>query len=253
MNRHLSRALLVSVLSTACGLANLFTACGSTTHASEPARSSAAQDTHRFESEIAAFETWDRQNSWPRDAILFVGSSSIRLWQTAESFPDLPVVNRGFGGSEISDVNHYFDRIVAKYKPRAIVFYSGDNDIAAGKSPQQVYDDFLEFVRLVRERLGKTRIYFLSIKPSIARLKMWPQMKEANKYVWRLAGINDQVVFVDIATPMLDGNNVPIRKLFLDDGLHLNADGYKLWNKTLAPLLQTQPPTGLEPAAQARD
>ncbi len=233
MNRSFSRPFFVVAISAACGLA---------IHASEPTHPTAAT-VHRFESEIAAFESLDRQNSWPRDAILFVGSSSIRLWQTAESFPDLPVINRGFGGSEISDVNHYFDRIVLKYKPRVIVFYAGDNDIAGGKSPQQVYDDFLEFVRLVRDRLEKTQIYFISIKPSIARLKMWPQMKEANTFVRRLAGINGQVVFVDIASPMLarrlaGGRDVPAKNLFLDDGLHLNAEGYKLWTKTLAPVIK---------------
>ena len=110
-----------------------------------------AETTSPFESEIAAFEKWDRQNAVPRDAILFVGSSSIRLWQTADSFPDLPVINRGFGGSTIADVNHFADRIVFKYKPRVIVFYAGDNDIAGGKSPQQVFADFKQFV----ERVGK--------------------------------------------------------------------------------------------------
>ena len=191
-----------------------------------------------FESEIAAFEKWDRQNAFPKHSVLFVGSSSIRLWQTAEAFPDLPVINRGFGGSSISDVNHFFDRIVLKYKPRVIVFYSGDNDIADGKSPRQVYDDFAEFVRLVRDRLGKTPIYFISIKPSIARLRLWPKMKEANTFVQRLAGISGQVVFVDVASPMFDGKDVPARNLFLEDGLHLNAAGYELWNKTLAPALK---------------
>ena len=198
----------------------------------------------RFESEIAAFEKWDRQNASPKDAILFVGSSSIRLWQTAEAFPDLPVINRGFGGSSISDVNHFFDRIVPKYKPRAIVFYSGDNDIAGGKSARQVYDDFVEFVRHMHDRLPKTRIYFLSIKPSIARQKMWPEMKKANSLIQSgLANINSQVIFVDVATPMLGpklaGREAPPkRNLFLDDGLHLNVAGYKLWNETLRPLLK---------------
>jgi lysophospholipase L1-like esterase len=191
----------------------------------------------RFESEIAAFEKWDRQNAFPKDAILFVGSSSIRLWQTAEVFPDAPVINRGFGGSTIADVNHYFERVVAKYKPRAIIFYAGDNDIAAGKSPQKVFEDFQEFVRLVSERLQKTPIYFISIKPSLARLKMWPEMQKANGLVRELSSKNDQVKFVDIATPMLAGRDAPPMDLFLDDGLHLNDDGYKLWNKALSPVI----------------
>src|SRR5215212_9141915 len=90
----------------------------------------------RFESEIAAFEKWDHQNTVPKDGILFVGSSTIRLWQTADAFPDLPVINRGFGGSTIPDVNHFADRIVFKYTPSTIVFYAGDNDIAASRAPE---------------------------------------------------------------------------------------------------------------------
>ncbi len=235
MSNSNARVCLRASLLIACGLAH--TACGLARAADAP-----DPDPARFESEIAAFENWDRQNSAPANAVLFVGSSSIRLWHTAERFPDAPVINRGFGGSHVSDVNHFTSRVVLKYKPRAIVFYAGDNDIADGKTPQRVYDDFLEFVQLVRERLPKTRIYFISIKPSIARLKLWPKMKEANTFVWRLAGINTQVVFVDIASPMLNGREVPSKDLFLDDGLHLNAAGYDLWTKTLRPALEELSP-----------
>jgi lysophospholipase L1-like esterase len=203
--------------------------------ASEPASKTSGQ--HRFESEIAAFEKWDRKNSWPRDAVLFVGSSSIRLWQTAEAFPNVSVINRGFGGSTIADVNHHFDRILPKYKPRAIVFYSGDNDIAAGRSPQQVFEDFQEFARKAHEDLPKTPIFFISIKPSIARQRLWPKMKEANTLIQRLSDFNSQVRFVDVARPMLGVRDAPRKNLFLDDGLHLNAAGYKIWNDTLAPFL----------------
>jgi lysophospholipase L1-like esterase len=224
----------------ACGLVHA--ACALAALAREPGadvvRGSPDPAPGRFESEIAAFEKWDRQNAFPKDAILFVGSSSIRLWQTAEAFPDAPVINRGFGGSTIADVNHYFDRVVPKYKPRAIILYAGDNDIANGKSPQQVYEDFLEFVRLVRDRRAETPVYFISIKPSIARLKLWPDMKKTNELVRELSGRNDHVMFVDIATPMLAGRDAPSKNLFLEDGLHLNGKGYELWNKALAPVLQ---------------
>jgi lysophospholipase L1-like esterase len=199
--------------------------------------------TGRFDKEIAEFESWDQKNAWPRDAVLFVGSSSIRLWKTAEAFPELPVINRGFGGSTIADANHYFDRVVSKYKPRAIVFYSGDNDIASGDSAQDVCDDFEEFVQLVQKQLPKTPIYFISIKPSIARQKMWPEMKIANSLVSKLASLNGQVHYVDVAAPMLgpepsEGESAPPKDLFLDDGLHLNSNGYKLWTDTLAPHLK---------------
>ena len=123
----------------------------------------------RFETEIAAFEKWDHQNAVPQNCILFVGSSTIRLWQTADAFPDLPVINRGFGGSTIPDVNHFADRIVFKYKPRTIVFYSGDNDIAAGRSPDKVFADFETFAKSVHERLPNTQLIYLAIKPSPLR------------------------------------------------------------------------------------
>jgi lysophospholipase L1-like esterase len=228
MNSLRTCAHLIAFLLTACGLAGTAQAF----EVPDP-------DPTRFDTNIHAFEAWDRQNSYPRDAVLFVGSSSIRMWQTVESFPDMPVINRGFGGSHISDVNHFAERIVLKYNPRLIVFYAGDNDIASGKPPQQVYDDFLEFIRLVQKRLDKTPIVFIAIKPSIARRKLWPQMKEANTFVWRLAGINSQVIYLDVATPMLAGREVPAEDLFLDDGLHLNDKGYAVWNSVLAPVLQS--------------
>jgi lysophospholipase L1-like esterase len=224
MTNRRHRIFPPTALLVAGGLA--YAACGLAASAREP---------HRFESEIAAFEKWDRQNATPKAPILFVGSSSIRLWKTAEAFPEAPVINRGFGGSTIADANHYFDRVVVKYKPRAIFLYAGDNDIAAGMSPQRVYDDFLEFARRVREQLDNTPIYFISIKPSIARLKLWPQMKEANGFIQKFAEAHDDVTFIDIDTPMLAGREAPPIDLFLNDGLHLNAKGYDVWNKTLSP------------------
>jgi lysophospholipase L1-like esterase len=187
-----------------------------------------------FEPEIVAFEKWDRQNAVPRDCILFVGSSSIRLWQTAESFPELPVVNRGFGGSTIADVNRFADRIVFKYEPRLIVFYSGDNDIAGGKSPDTVFTDFQTFVNSVHEQLPETSIIYLPIKPSVARWKLWPKMQIVNARVQDLAKSDDRLTYVDTATPLLGANGgEPPAKFFLDDGLHLNAAGYELWNDIL--------------------
>ena len=144
-------------------------------------------DPARFEQDIRTFEDWDRQNSFPQDAVLFVGSSSIRMWQSAECFPDLPLINRGFGGSHTSDVNHFAERIVLKYKPRVIVFYAGDNDIEAGKTPQQVFDDFQAFASLVHKQLPQTRIIYLPIKPSLARWSKWPRMQEANAHVEKLS------------------------------------------------------------------
>jgi lysophospholipase L1-like esterase len=193
----------------------------------------------RFESEIAAFEKWDRQNAVPRDPILFVGSSTIRLWQTADSFPGLPVINRGFGGSTIADVNHFADRIVFKYKPRLIVFYAGDNDIAGGRSPEQVFGDFQTFVNAVREHPGDTPIIYLAIKPSNARWKSWPQMQIVNARVKKLAQEDKHLTYVDTAPPILGPDGQPRAEFFRNDGLHLNEKGYAAWNEILAPILAT--------------
>ncbi|HJQ81971.1 MAG TPA: GDSL-type esterase/lipase family protein [Lacipirellulaceae bacterium] len=160
-------------------------------------------DPARFEKEIAAFENWDRQNSFSRNAVLFVGSSSIRMWPTAECFPDLPVINRGFGGSHISDVNHFAERIVLKYSPRLIVFYAGDNDIESGKSPPQVFEDFQAFTGLIHDRLPRTRIVYLPIKPSIARWPKWPQMQDVNARVAQLSRGDGRIIYVDTAASML--------------------------------------------------
>jgi lysophospholipase L1-like esterase len=192
----------------------------------------------RFESEIAAFEKWDHQNAVPRDCILFVGSSTIRLWQTADAFPDLPVINRGFGGSTVADVNYFADRIVFKYKPRTIVFYSGDNDIAGGRTPDRVFDDFQTFAASVRERLPDTGLIYLAIKPSIARWKLWPKMQTVNARVKELANTNKQITYVDTSPPLLGGDGQPIKELFRDDGLHMSLKGYATWNGLLAPSLR---------------
>ena len=197
-------------------------------------------DPGRFEAEITAFESWDRQNSFPPQAVLFVGSSSIRKWQTAEGFPDLPVINRGFGGSHVSDVNHFADRIVYKYAPRVIVFYAGDNDIADGKSPERVFHDFQTFAELVHGRLPETRLVYLPIKPSLARLGKWSQMQAANSLAEAFARDHAWITYLDTATPMLGDDGKPRPELFVEDGLHMNADGYRLWNEKLRPVLQAE-------------
>jgi lysophospholipase L1-like esterase len=198
-------------------------------------------DPARFESEIADFEKWDRQNAVPDNPILFVGSSTIRLWQSADAFPGLPVINRGFGGSTIADVNHFADRIVFKYKPRAIVFYSGDNDIASGLTPDRVFSDFQTFATSVHERLPGAQLIYLAIKPSNARWNLWPKMQEVNARVKDLAHENDQLVYIDTAPPLLGPDAEPAKEFFRDDGLHMSKKGYAAWNKLLAPILSPSP------------
>lgn len=191
----------------------------------------------RWGETIRGFEDWDRKNSFASDAVLFVGSSSIRLWPTREDFSDLPVINRGFGGSQIFEVNYFADRIVLPYKPRVIVFYAGDNDVAKGKDAKRVFEDYQKFVRLVHEKLPRTKIIFVGIKPSGSRWSLWPVMAEANKMIEELSGKDDRLYYFDSAAPLLGDDGKPAAKFFLKDNLHLNPDGYRVWTKALRPII----------------
>lgn len=199
-----------------------------------PAAPKLELDPARFTADIAAFEAWDRKNSAPKDSILFIGSSSIRMWPTAEAFPGLPVINRGFGGSHSSDVVHFAPRIVLKYQPQTIVFYAGDNDIADGKSPERVSDDFRKFVELVHKELPAVRFIYLPVKPSLARWKWWPVAQQANALANQYAAEHDYITYIDTATPMLGSDGQPRPEIFLNDGLHMNETGYRIWNEILA-------------------
>ncbi len=175
----------------------------------------------------------------PNNPVLFIGSSSIRLWPSADAFPGLPVVNRGFGGAHISDVIHYYDVLVKKQKPMVIVFYCGDNDVAAGKSPREVLEDFQGFVELLEQDLPATRVLFLSIKPSPRRWEHWPTMDEANGLIRSYIETHERLHFVDVSTAMLGANGRPRPEIFVPDRLHLNEKGYELWRSILEADLTT--------------
>ena len=203
----------------------------------QPAR----PDTGRFESEIRAFESRDRDAPPPPGAVLFVGSSTIRMWCTLDrDFPELKVVNRGFGGSEMSDLLYYTERVVLPYRPRTIVLYEGDNDLAAGKTPAEVRELFRRFTALVRGRLPDARLVYVSIKPSVAREKLLDATRAANAMLREDAARDAHLAYVDLFTPMLGRDGRPRAALFGGDGLHMNSEGYALWRRTLKPLLDTR-------------
>ena len=194
-------------------------------------------DPMRFDKQIKGFLKWDSQNSVPDDAVLFVGSSSIRMWQTHRSFPGLKVINRGFGGSHTSDAIYFADKIVFPYKPKTIVFYEGDNDIASGKTPERVLKDYKTFVRLVKKKLPRTPIIFIAIKPSLSRWSVWPKMKEANDMIKAFSDNDKRLFYVDTSTKLIAGDGKPDDGLFLKDNLHMNDKGYKVWTSLLRPVI----------------
>lgn len=195
-------------------------------------------DPERFHEEIGMFRQLDNKNYFPTDAVLFVGSSSIRFWQTAKYFPEFPVINRGFGGSHISDINYFIELLVLKHKPRVIVFYAGDNDVTAGKDVNQVYGDYLEFVQTVKINLPESQIVYIPIKPSLARWSLWDVMNKTNNKIREYSENDDLLYYVDLATPMLNDEGTPDSSLFVSDGLHLNENGYELWTSILLPVLE---------------
>jgi lysophospholipase L1-like esterase len=192
----------------------------------------------RWEPDIAKFEAEDAKTPPPANPVLFVGSSSIRLWKVNEAFPNLPVLNRGFGGSDIPAVVYFAPRVVTRYKPKTIVFYSGDNDIAAGRSAEQVAEDFAELLAIVRKELPQTKLIVVGIKPSIARWKMIGAMRETNKRIKAMLDATPGAVLIDVEPDMLGPDGKPRAELFRDDGLHMNDKGYAIWNRLLEPYLK---------------
>ena len=188
--------------------------------------------------DMARFAAEDAATPPPRDAYVFTGSSSVRMWQTlASDFPGKPVLNRGFGGSQVRDAVHYADQVAIGYAPRKILIYSGDNDINAGRSPQQVLQDFRAFVARVRQGLPETPIAYLAIKPSPSRADQLARQQAANALVKAEAAKLHKVEFIDVATPMLGADGQPKPELFFEDRLHMNRQGYELWQGIVAPYL----------------
>ncbi len=201
----------------------------------QPARK--PHDPASWEPTIQKFEEQDRRTPPPRKGVLFLGSSSIRAWDVEKYFPEYPVINRGFGGSHIEDSLYYLDRIALPCEPRVIVFYAGDNDITAGKPPEEVAEDFKTLARKVFQALPRTRIVFISIKPSIARWKYVDLMRQANALIEAYCRTDRRLKYVDIDAPMLDADGRPRPELLKSDGLHLSPAGYDLWTGKVMPLL----------------
>ncbi len=217
-------------------------ACASTLCLAQVATNGAAKaygPPGRFEKEIQAFEAADRTAFPPAGAIVCIGSSSMRMWRPTiqEDLAPLAVIPRGFGGSTMDEALHAADRIVLPYKPRAVVVYEGDNDIAAGIAPETVRDTFLAFARKVRGALPDVRIYVLSGKPSISRWKLWPKTQVMNRLLAEACAQDARSTFIDVGASMLDAQGQPRKELFKADNLHMTRAGYELWRDAVKPVL----------------
>lgn len=192
----------------------------------------------RWEADIRKFEEQDRVAPPAPGGVVFVGSSSIRLWNVREAFPDLPVVNRGFGGSQMADAARYAERIVLPYKPRVVVVFAGGNDINAGKTPEEVRDAFQELVRKIHGALPETRIYFISLFPNLKRAAQDPQCRRVNELIRAWTKTDSRLGYIDTRSRMENAEGKARPELLREDGLHLNAEGYKIWNEIVGPVIR---------------
>ena len=207
-----------------------------------PAAEKATTPPLAFEKDIQAFEAADKTNPPPAGAILFIGSSSIRLWKTlAEDFPKQQVINRGFGGSQVIDSVNHADRIVLPYRPKQIVFYAGGNDINAGKTPERVLQDFQAFVKKVHAALPETRIAYISIAGNPARWSQIERVRSANRQIEAFTKSDNRLRFIDTHSKMLGPDGFPKPQIFVSDRLHMNAEGYKIWTDIVGPYLDGWP------------
>lgn len=238
-------------LMTVCGLAlgAAFGAHGQTARKAGPARLHApATVEERWRESLDAFSASDRDKAPHAGGVLFVGSSSIRLWADLESqFGAVPVVKRGFGGSRMSDCARYADRLVVAYQPRTVIVYAGDNDLAEGRTPQQVLESFQTFVERVHDELPDTRIAYLSIKPSPLRSALMPLATETNALIRAYSTTTPNLDFIDVYSKMLDARGQPRADLYLADALHLSPAGYAVWKSAIASHLAPAVSSGASP------
>jgi lysophospholipase L1-like esterase len=193
----------------------------------------------KWEKDIQAFEAADKKSSPPQGAVLFVGASGIKLWTSLErDFPNHRVINRGFGGSQIADVTYFADRIVVPYKPRLIVFQSGGNDINAGRTPEQVADDFKAFVVKVRAALPETRIVYFAMQPAPARWSQAEKQKRGNQLIKDYIATAKNMAYLDAWDAFVGKDGMPREELFVADKLHHNAEGYKIRAELVRPFLE---------------
>jgi lysophospholipase L1-like esterase len=210
-------------------------------------------DPAKWEKEIASFETADTKAAPAKGGIVFIGSSSIRMWKTLKAdFPDQNVINRGFGGSQIEDSVHFTDRLILPHNPRMIVLYAGGNDINAGKEPDRVVADYQAFVAKVRAKLPDVEIAYISIAGNPARWKQVEKVKEVNRRIEEITKKEKGLTFINVFPHMLGPDGQPKPDIFLPDQLHMNEKGYAIWKEVVTPFLAKNAQAKDQPAPKSK-
>jgi lysophospholipase L1-like esterase len=227
---------LLALTATLFVAAALFAGLGC--RSAPPPNTLATHKSAQWEKEIGAFAASDKTNPPVKGCIIFVGSSSIRRWNTLKAdFPGLMVVNRGFGGSQLADSVYFADRIINQYEPRQVVIYAGGNDIHAGKAPELVYGDFVALVTRIRARLPNVRIAFISSAPNPSRWAEVEKVKRLNSLVGDFCA-RHEVDFINVFSLMLGPDGQPKPDIYVGDRLHMNPKGYAIWREAVGPYLK---------------
>ncbi|MBV6647259.1 MAG: G-D-S-L family lipolytic protein, partial [Cyclobacteriaceae bacterium] len=196
-----------------------------------------AQDPVRFEDQILEIQS-RTSSKQVKDPIIFAGSSSIRMWEDINTyFPGLPILNHGFGGSQMSDLIYYVDELILDHQPSKVFLYEGDNDLAEGKTVEEVMEDTKKILKLIRQALDDIPVYLISVKPSIARWSLKYEYIALNNQLASMAEKLDNTIFIDVWNPMLENGELQT-DIFIEDGLHMNRKGYDIWGETISPHLK---------------
>jgi lysophospholipase L1-like esterase len=202
--------------------------------------SARSQEPARFQSEINRFKSDSTDYNQVKHLILFTGSSTIRMWTDVDKdFPDREVLNRGFGGSFMSELLYYADTIIIQCHPEKIFIYEGDNDIAVGKKPREIITDAGKLVGLIQEKLPGTSICFIAAKPSISRWALKETYLDFNRQLKEFTTTKPRVFYLDMWDMMLNEEGKPRADIFLADGLHMNRAGYDIWKSEVRKFLKS--------------
>ena len=194
----------------------------------------------RWSDYVARITSEDKVNPPSRGAIVCIGSSSMRMWESDmdRDLHPLTLIKRGFGGSNFADALFYVEQLVLAYKPRAVLVYEGDNDIGGTRvTPDKAFKTAREFIDRIHERLPDCRIYFISAKPSPSRWELWPVMQEFNRKLANACAADDRLFFLDVGPVMMDQDGIVDKSIFLEDMLHMNRQGYERWKSVIRPVL----------------